>query len=120
YLAIEADAPFDLSRHGLALALDVVRPDLGQRRLPGGVRSEVGFEFLLEVRDSARAALLALPEYNPYVGREALEEGDERGRFHRRPVRPIIRDDGRWDSLLVVVNRARYGRDGTFFPARLH
>ena len=35
-------------------------------------------------------------------------------------MRPIVRDDGRWDSLLVVVNRARYGRDGTFFPARLH
>ncbi len=120
YLAIEVGASFDLSRHDLALALDVVRPDLGQRRLPGGVRSEVGFEFLLEVRDSARAALLALPEYNPYVGREALEDGDERGRFHRRPVRPIVRDDGRWDSLLVVVNRARHGRDGTFFPARLH
>ena len=120
YLAIEADASLDLSRHDLALALDVVRPDLGQRRLPGGVRSEVGFEFLLEVRDTARAALLALPEYNPYAGREALEDGDERGRFHRRPVRPIVRDDGRWDSLLVVVNRARYGRDGTFFPARLH
>src|SRR5690606_10594303 len=89
YLAIEADASFDLARHDLALALDVVRPDLGQRRLPGGVRSEVGFEFLLEVRDSARAALLALPEYNPYAGREVLEDGDERGRFHRRPVRPI-------------------------------
>jgi hypothetical protein len=28
--------------------------------------------------------------------------------------------DGRWDSLLVIVNRARYGRDGAFFPARLH
>jgi hypothetical protein len=120
YLAIEADSSLDLSRQDLAVALDVVRPDLGQRRLPGGLRSEVGFEFLLELHDTARAALRALPEYNPYTGREALEDGDERGRFHRRPVRPVARDDGRWDSLLVIVNRARYGRDGTFFPARLH
>jgi hypothetical protein len=120
FVAIEADSSLDLSRHDLAVALDVVRPDLGQRRLPGGLRSEVGFEFLLELGDTARAALRVLPEYNPFAGREALEDGDERGRFHRRPVRPVVRDDGRWDSLLVIVNRARYGRDGTLFPARLH
>ncbi|HSE27162.1 MAG TPA: tetratricopeptide repeat protein [Gemmatimonadales bacterium] len=120
YLAVETDPAFDFSEHDLALALDVIRPDLGQRRMPGGLHSEVGFEFLLELRDTSRAALLALPEYNPYAGREALEDGDERGRFHRRPVRPIVRDDARWDSLLVIVNRARFGRDGTFFPARLH
>jgi hypothetical protein len=120
FVAIEADSSLDLSRHDLAVALDVVRPDLGQRRLPGGLRSEVGFEFLLELRDTARAALRVLPEYNPYAGREALEDGDERGRFHRRPVRPVARDDGRWDSLLVIVNRARYGRDGRFTPARVH
>lgn len=120
YLVVETDSAFDLDRHDLALALDVVRPDLGQRLLPGGVRSEVGFEFLLEIRDTAHAAMLALPEYNPYAGREALEDGDDRGRFHRRPVRPVNRTDGRWDSLLVIVNRARYGRDGAFFPARLH
>ncbi len=120
YLAIAADSSLDLSRQDLAVALDVVRPDLGQRRLPGVTRSEVGFEFLLDLRDTSRAALLALPEYDPYAGREALEDGDERGRFHRRPVRPVVREDGRWDSLLVIVNRARYGRDGAFFPARLH
>ncbi len=120
YLAVETDSVVDPGRHRLAVLLDVVRPDLGQRRIPGGLRSEVGFEFLLDLRDTAQAALLALPEYNPYAGREALEDGDERGRFHRRPIRPVNRDDARWDSLLVIVNRARYWRDGTMRPAQLH
>ena len=40
-----------------------------------------------------------------------------------RPVRPAAGhhpgpDDGRFDSLFVITNRARFGRDGTFFPAR--
>ncbi|HJS48640.1 MAG TPA: hypothetical protein VJ773_11695, partial [Gemmatimonadales bacterium] len=120
YLAIEADSTVDLARHDLAVALDVVRPDLGQRRPAGGIRSEVGFEFLVEFRDTSRGALLALPEYNPYEGSAALEAGDDRGRFHRRPVRPVNRDDGRWDSLTVIVNRARFWRDGTFVPAVVH
>ncbi|MGH7586326.1 MAG: tetratricopeptide repeat protein [Gemmatimonadales bacterium] len=120
YLAVETAPAFELGRHALHLPIDVVRADLGQHLLPGGIRSEVGFEFLVTLGDTAHAALRALPEYNPFAGREALEEGDDRGRFYRRPIRPVNREDARWDSLLVIVNRARYARDGGFFPARLH
>jgi hypothetical protein len=31
---------------------------------------------------------------------------------------PGDRNDGHFDSLFVITNRARFGRDGTFFPAR--
>ncbi len=30
----------------------------------------------------------------------------------------MARDDGAFDTLDVIVNRARFGRDGTFYPAR--
>jgi hypothetical protein len=120
YLAVETSPEFALGRDRLYLPIDVVRPDLGQHLLPGGIRSEVGFEFVVVLPDTTGATVLALPEYNPYAGREALEDGDDRGRFYRRPIRPVNREDARWDSLLVIVNRARYARDGTFFPARLH
>ncbi|MBE0595348.1 MAG: hypothetical protein IH616_23415, partial [Gemmatimonadales bacterium] len=33
------------------------------------------------------------------------------------PVRPRRHDDGRYDSLRVIVNRRRFGRDGTEFAA---
>ncbi len=42
------------------------------------------------------------------------------GQFARRPVITRDRTDGRFDSLLVITNRARFGRDGTFFPAGRH
>jgi hypothetical protein len=44
--------------------------------------------------------------------------GDDAGRFYRRPIITANRDDARFDSLFVITNRARFGRDGSLFPAR--
>jgi hypothetical protein len=30
----------------------------------------------------------------------------------------VNRNDGRFDSLFIITNRARFGRDGTFYPAQ--
>jgi hypothetical protein len=57
------------------------------------------------------------PDYNRYETRLDRTSGDDFGRFHRRPVVTQTRSDGRFDSLFVITNRARFGRDGKFYPA---
>jgi hypothetical protein len=123
YLALEipdfAGRDFPWGQRDILIALDSYRSDQGQRALPGRVlQGDVGFEFLAMLRDTSDAELRVTPEYNPYVGGEAIVDGDNYGRFARRPVTTASRDDGRFDSLFVITNRARFSRDGTFFPAR--
>jgi hypothetical protein len=121
YIAVEfpglAGHPFPWDSLGIGLALDSYQPNLGQRRLPGGIESEIGFEFLAEFDAPERAGLRVTPDYDPYLGRSAIVDGDDFGRFARRPVTITARDDGRFDSLFVITNRARFARDGRFIPA---
>jgi hypothetical protein len=58
-----------------------------------------------------------LPEYNRHSRIDSLT-GDDRGSFSRRPVTTRDRKDGRFETLHVITNRARFGRDGTFFAAQ--
>jgi hypothetical protein len=58
------------------------------------------------------------PEYNRHNATLDRQTGDDFGRFSRRPVMPRNRDDGRFDSMFVVTNRARFGRDGRYYPAQ--
>jgi len=104
---------------GVQIAIDTHGADRGQHVLPRSrVTSEVGFEFLIDLRDQENAHLLVTPGYDPYLGTGAIQNGDDYGRFYHRPATAVSRDDGVFDSMYVIVNRARFGRDGTFFPAR--
>jgi hypothetical protein len=120
YLALEMPAgPIDWDSLGVLVAIDTYRPDAGQLTLPGAMlRSEVGFEFLLELRSPDDARLRILPAYNPYAGESSIQQGDDFGRFYRRPATIGVETDGRFDPMYVITNRARFGRDGTFFPAQ--
>ena len=110
--------PWDSLR--VEIALDTHRADRGQHALPGRqVTSEIGFEFLVDLRGERDSRLLVTPDYNPYLGPPAIRDGDELGGFYHRPAASVSRDDGVFDSLYVIVNRARFGRDGTFFPAQV-
>jgi hypothetical protein len=126
YLAVEfpdlAGQPFPWATEDVIVALDTYRRDLGQRALPGGLLSgEVGFEFAAIFRDSADAELRIVPGYSPYVGGEAIDTlGDDYSRFARRPITIPALADGRYDSMFVITNRARFARDGRFFPASGH
>ena len=123
YLAIEipefAGKPFPAGGRQVVIALDSYRADRGQRRLPGGLRATgVGFEFLATFRDTTDAELRIVPGYSPYVGGDAIDSlGDDYGRFARRPITSPLLDDGRFDSMFVITNRARFARDGRFIPA---
>jgi hypothetical protein len=123
YLAIEfaASPPgnFPWDSLGMEIALDTYRPDLGQRRLPGGLLSgDIGFEFLADFRSPGDADLRVTPDYNPYAGTGVIVNGDSYGRFAHRPVTTSPRDDGRFDSLFVLTNGTRFGRDGRMIPAK--
>lgn len=106
---------------GIAVAFDTYLPAAGQTALPDGMlRSEIGFEFLLTLLGPADATLRILPAYNPYAGESAIVHGDDSGDFYRRPATIGLDWDGRFDPMFVITNRARFGRDGGFYPARGH
>jgi hypothetical protein len=119
YLAVElGGAGFSWDSLGMQLGLDTYQPAVGQHRFPRTrVRSEVGFEFLIDLVSPDSASVRVLPEYNRYEGRIDAQTGDDLGRFSRRPVMTRNRDDGRFDPLFMITNRARFGRDGQFYPA---
>jgi hypothetical protein len=120
YLAVElAPGKFPWASRGIQLAIDTYLAGVGQHRLPGSeVQSEVGFEFLIDLAGPGRGTMAVTPDYQRYDFRVDPATGDGFGRFFRRPVISRDRKDGRFDSLFVITNRARFGRDGTFFPAR--
>jgi hypothetical protein len=119
YLAVELDpAGFSWDSLGVQLAIDTHEPKVGQHQLPGtSIRSEIGFEFLIDLVAPDSASIRVLPEYNRYDARVS-PAGDDLGRFSRRPVVTRNRSDGRFDPELIVINRARFGRGGELYPAQ--
>lgn len=119
YFAVELQpGKFPWDSLGLQLAIDTYLPRAGQHRIPRTqIRSEIGFEFLIDLATPDSASLKATPDYNRHDSHVDPHTGDDFGRFSRRPVITRDRDDGRFDSLFVITNRARFGRDGKFFPA---
>ena len=122
YIAVElAPGQFSWDSLALQLAIDTHRPAIGQHLIPDSrVRSEIGFEFLVELLNPRTASLRVIPEYNRHDVKLDPTTADDFGSFSRRPVITVNREDGRFDSLLVITNRARFGRDGTFYPARAY
>jgi hypothetical protein len=120
YLVVELPAGrFPWNAQGIQIAIDTYQPLVGQHRLPRTqVRSEIGFEFLIDLTDPQSGRMLVTPDYNRHASRLDPATGDDQGRFYQRPVITRNRDDGQFDSLFVITNRARFGRDGTFFSAR--
>jgi hypothetical protein len=120
YLAVELPrGKFPWDSLGIQLAIDTYLPRVGQHRLPRTqVRSEVGFEFLIDLVSRDTASMRVTPDYDRHDARIDPATGDDFGRFSRRPVITRDRGDARFDSLFIITNRARFGRDGTFFAAQ--
>lgn len=135
YLWVEVETADGRAPDDLYLGFDTFRPDAGDFRWPGrvGQRLPVGLEFALHATPN-EARLLADPASNPFVidrveqipGRVNPPPEIQRplpgffwGRYQGRYNRPFItraNEDGVYDSLRVVTNRRRFGRDGTEFP----
>jgi hypothetical protein len=120
YLGVELQpGAFPWSSQGIQIAIDTHQPEVGQHLLPRSqVRSDIGFEFLIDLPALSGGRILVTPDYNRHDSRLQRGTGDDEGRFSKRPVVTRNREDGRFDSLMIIINRARFGRDGTFFPAR--
>lgn len=104
--------------HAVQIAFDTWRSDAGQLVLPDStVSGDLGFEFVAEFKGQDHAELRTTPDYNRHAPPAPVESGDDRGLFFQRPITTVPRSDARWDSLFVMTNRARFGRDGTFYPA---
>ncbi|MEO8201522.1 MAG: hypothetical protein ABI679_13425 [Gemmatimonadota bacterium] len=121
YLAVtltgNAGRPFSWDSAGLMIAIDTYLPDEGQHSLPRSlVTSDLGFEFLIDLRGPRDGEIRVLPEYNPYGGPPDSTR-DDAGMFYHRPITITDHHDGAFDSMYVGTNRARFGRDGQFFPA---
>jgi len=120
----------------LFFGVDLIRPDAGALRWPGraGPPVPVGVEFAVRVTGDRVQVLAALgsnpwrvvavdspqrpnyvvpsverPPVGFFAGRWALELAG--------PYRTVTTSDGRYDSLRVVINPRRFGRDGTEFAA---
>ena len=124
YLGVElpemAGRPFPWDQEGIQVAIDSYRRGLGQRVLSSGVRArDVGFEFLLDLAGPDSGRMRITPDYTPYQPLpRAADLGDDHSVFHHRPALSRGRADGVWAPMEVITNRARFGRDGTFYPAR--
>jgi hypothetical protein len=124
YVALElpgmAGRPLAWDQEGIEIALDTYRRDLGQRVLPSGARSrDVGFEFLLQLTGPDSSRMRITPDYTPYNPLPSTrDQGDDHAVFYHRPAASRPRADRVWAPMEVITNRARFGRDGTFFPAR--
>jgi tetratricopeptide (TPR) repeat protein len=117
----------------LLVGFDVIRPDAGDFHWPGaaGERLPVGVEFVL-IATGDEVRVMADPPSNAFrhveVGRGASGLEGRRleianappGLFHARveqrfnlPYYTVPNDDGRYDSLRVVINRRRFTQDST-------
>jgi len=119
----------------LLLGFDILKPEAGDFRWPGrvGSRLPVGLEFALRATGN-EVRLMVDPPSNPFAldrveaiagspaPPPAIEDalpGYFSGRWQQRFARPYLsqaNEDGVYDSLRVVTNRRRFGRDGTEFP----
>ncbi|MEX2466170.1 MAG: tetratricopeptide repeat protein [Gemmatimonadota bacterium] len=137
YLWLLVEAPGAAGADTTLVGFDVIRPDAGDFRWPGraGQRLPVGLEFVLRAtRNEVR--VLADPPSNPFrlveVGQDAdgltgtrvAFDDPPPGLFHARveqrfnlPYYTEPNEDGRFDSLKVVVNRRRFASDSTEFLA---
>src|SRR3990172_1337204 len=113
----------------LLIGLDVIDPRAGSFRWPGRLGEELpfGIEFLVAVTPTS-ARVLADQAANPFrVRRKSVLRPPERrlkpiapppgfftGPYEQDYNLPLLRgrrDDGRFDTLRVVTNRRRIGRD---------
>ena len=119
YLRLDVGA-IDWAQAHYLIGIDTYSPELGDVVLPyTRSRSPVGLEFVVDLRGPDGSHLLVDHPYNlyrdePIAGSRpfAVEQ------IYNRPFRSLANAAGRYDSMVVITNRRRIGRDGTVYPAR--
>ncbi len=117
YLRLDVGA-IDWARGRYLIGIDTYRADLGDTRFPyTDTASPVGLEFVLDLHGPVGSHLLVDAPYNPYrrVPIAGANPPESQSVYHV-PFRTVANSEGRYDSLRVVTNRHRIGRDGTDYP----
>ncbi|MBX7118169.1 MAG: hypothetical protein K1X31_04130, partial [Gemmatimonadaceae bacterium] len=117
YLALESPAwrgrPFPWPRVRLQIAIDTHDAFRGQTVLPfSGIRSAIGWEYLVSIDGPRDARLEVTPDYLPYMPERLTGSGAHFGEHFRRPLYPQRRADGVFDPLWALTNRPRFTSAG--------
>lgn len=120
YLNLRVDVgAIDWQHAHYIIGIDTHGASLGDRVLPiTGARSPVGLEFVIELSGAGRSRLLVDHPYNLY--RDATITGSKPRavqQIYNWPFRSVANSAGRYDTIHVVTNRRRLGRDGTVYPS---
>jgi hypothetical protein len=117
YLRLETGA-IDWTSARYLIGIDTHDSRLGDGLLPyTRTRSPLGLEFVIDLRGPDESRLLADEPYNLYRDRPIKGSRPPAAQqVYNRPFRSARNADGRYDSLIVVTNRRRIGRDGTVYP----
>ena len=101
------------------IGIDTYRRNLGDTRFPHtGSRSPVALEFVLDLGGPEDSQLLVDHPYNPYRAVVIPGSNPQASQYvYNAAVRTVANDFGQWDSLVVVPNRRRIGRDGKIYQA---
>jgi tetratricopeptide (TPR) repeat protein len=110
YLALEtqpAGRPFAGGRLDYWIGIDTHDVRAGDHRFPSPVdrATPIGMEFLVQLGLEESRILVDRP-YDLFSQR------------NRRPYRSVSNDNADFIEIRVYTNRDRYGRDGTYYPAR--
>lgn len=101
------------------IGIDTYKRSLGDTRLPHtGSRAPTGLEFVLDIGGPRETQLVVDHPYNPY--RPVLIPGSRPPAVqyvYNLPFQTVANDAGQWDSVVIVPNRRRIGRDGRIYPA---
>jgi hypothetical protein len=111
YLALEltgADRLPDGDRVDYWIGLDTYDADRGEHRFPAPVdlALPIGMEFLIQLAGREESRLLVARPYDLFTQR------------NRRPYRSTRSDIGDFIEIRTFTNRERFGRDGTYYPAK--
>jgi hypothetical protein len=121
YLRLDV-AEIDWRRGRYLIGIDTHDPVSGDAVLPyTATRSPVGLEFVVDLHGRDGSHLLVDEPYNLYRSPPiAGSVPPATQQVYNRPFRSMPNADGRYDSLIVVTNRRRIGRDGTVYPEIAH
>jgi hypothetical protein len=121
YLYLKLDVGWiDWSRAHYLIGIDTHSPKAGDAVLPyTRARSPVGLEFVVDLHGQEGSHLLVDHPYNlyrdePIVGSHPVEAEQ----IYNRPFRSQPNAAGRYDSVIIVTNRRRTGRDGKVYSRR--
>lgn len=117
YLRLAVDS-IDWNRAHYLIGIDTYGRALGDTRLPyTGAATATGLEFVVDLRGPDDSRVLVDSAYAPWAMRDiAGANPAAKQQVFNRPFRTIANARGKYDTLWVIPNRRRIGRDGAVYP----